>query len=139
MNCLERIYPPYNSILMFKMEENKQHFWHIMLYYFKKSKNATETHKKRFLQCMEEVLWLIERVRSGLQRFVLEIFHWTLLVDQWNWSNQNQDINWEQSHSIMQEIVNILKISKSILVKRKNVSFILQKKINRLFGQPIDY
>ena len=27
------------------MEENKQHFWHIMLYYFKKSKNATETKK----------------------------------------------------------------------------------------------
>ena len=28
------------------MEENKQHFWHIMLYYFKKGKNASETHKK---------------------------------------------------------------------------------------------
>ena len=28
------------------MEEKKQHFWHIMLYYFKKGKNATETHKK---------------------------------------------------------------------------------------------
>ena len=26
------------------MEENKQHFWHIMLYYFEKGKNATETH-----------------------------------------------------------------------------------------------
>ena len=24
----------------------KQHFWHLMLYYFKKGKNATETHKK---------------------------------------------------------------------------------------------
>ena len=23
-----------------------QHFWHIMLYYFKKGKNATGTHKK---------------------------------------------------------------------------------------------
>ena len=23
-----------------------QHFWHIMLYYFKKGKNTTETHKK---------------------------------------------------------------------------------------------
>ena len=28
------------------MEEKKQDFWHIMLYYFKKGKNATETHKK---------------------------------------------------------------------------------------------
>ena len=28
------------------MEEKKQHFWHIVLYYFKKGKNATEIHKK---------------------------------------------------------------------------------------------
>ena len=28
------------------MEENKQHFWHIMLYYFKKGKNTTETQIK---------------------------------------------------------------------------------------------
>ena len=28
------------------MEEKKQHFRHIMLYYFKKGKNATEIHKK---------------------------------------------------------------------------------------------
>ena len=27
---------------MLKMEENTQHFWHIMLYYFKKDKNATK-------------------------------------------------------------------------------------------------
>ena len=28
------------------MEENRQHFWHIMLYYFKKGKNRTEMHIK---------------------------------------------------------------------------------------------
>ena len=28
------------------MEENTQHFQHIMLYYFKKRKNATEMQKK---------------------------------------------------------------------------------------------
>ena len=26
------------------MEENMPHFWHIMFYYFKKGKDATETH-----------------------------------------------------------------------------------------------
>ena len=26
--------------------EEKKHIWHIMLYYFKKGKNATETQKK---------------------------------------------------------------------------------------------
>ena len=29
------------------MEENMQHFWHIVLYYFKKGKNASETQTKK--------------------------------------------------------------------------------------------
>ena len=33
------------AILILKMED-VQHFWHIMLYYFKNGKNATETQKK---------------------------------------------------------------------------------------------
>ena len=33
------------AILTLKMEEDMQHFWHIMLYYFKKGKNATETKR----------------------------------------------------------------------------------------------
>ena len=28
------------------MEENIQHFWHTILYYFKKGKNATEMQKE---------------------------------------------------------------------------------------------
>ena len=34
------------AILILKMEENMQHFQHIMPYYFKKSRNITETQKK---------------------------------------------------------------------------------------------
>ena len=34
-------------MLILKMEKNIQHFWHIMLYYFKKGKNATETQKRK--------------------------------------------------------------------------------------------
>ena len=34
------------AILLLKMEGKKQHFRLIMLYYFKKGKNTTETHKK---------------------------------------------------------------------------------------------
>ena len=34
------------AILILKMEENMQHFWHIILYYFKKGKSATERQKK---------------------------------------------------------------------------------------------
>ena len=41
-------------------------------------------------------------------------------------------------HSTTQEIADILKMSKSVksLVKMKNASFIFQKKINRLSGEP---
>ena len=35
------------AILILMMEKNTQHFWHIMLYYFKKVTNATETQKKK--------------------------------------------------------------------------------------------
>ena len=34
------------AILILKVEEEKQHFWHIMLYYFKKDKNTMGTQKK---------------------------------------------------------------------------------------------
>ena len=34
------------AILILKMEENMQHFWHIMLYYFKEGKNTTEMQKR---------------------------------------------------------------------------------------------
>ena len=44
----------YAAILILKMEENAQHFWHIMLYYFKKGKNATEMQKKK--RFVEKVL-----------------------------------------------------------------------------------
>ena len=35
------------AILILKIEENKQHFEYIMLYYFKKGKNTTETQTKQ--------------------------------------------------------------------------------------------
>ena len=34
------------AISILKMEENKQHFWYIMLYYFKKGKNVPEMQQK---------------------------------------------------------------------------------------------
>ena len=34
------------AILIVEMEENKRHFRHMMLYYFKKGKNANETQKR---------------------------------------------------------------------------------------------
>ena len=34
------------AILILKIEENMQHFWHIVIYYFKKGKNANEMQKE---------------------------------------------------------------------------------------------
>ena len=88
---------------------------------------------------MEKVLWPIERVKSGLWHFLLDF-----LLDNAPWlgrllefdSNQIDILIENTQHYTMQEIADILKISKSIklLVKMKNVTFILQKKLNRLFG-----
>ena len=36
------------------MEENMEHFWHIILYYFKKGKNATEMQKKKICAVYRE-------------------------------------------------------------------------------------
>ena len=35
------------AILILKIEENTQHFWHTMLHYFKKGKNTTEMQNKK--------------------------------------------------------------------------------------------
>ena len=53
-------------------------------------------------------------------------------------SDQIETLIVNSQRSTIQEIASILKISKSmkLLVKMKNVSFILRKKLNRLFEQP---
>ena len=56
------------AVLILKMEEDTQHL--VYCAYFKKGKNRTEMHK-RFVQCMEKVLWLIECVKSGLWSFLV--------------------------------------------------------------------
>ena len=71
---------------------------------------------------------------------MLEISRWTILhswvvgVD----SDQIKTLIENNQHYTMWETADILKVPKSIklLVKMKNVSFILWKKITRLFGQP---
>ena len=72
------------AILILKMEEKKQHFQHIILYYFKKGKYATETHKK-ICAVYGEGAVTDQTCKSGLRSFVLEISCWMILhgrVDQ---------------------------------------------------------
>ena len=99
--------------------------------------------KRRFVQCTEKVLWLIERVKSGFQSFVLEI---SFPLDDAQWQGRPVEVDSNKIKTLIkngqcsprQEIADILQISKSIklLVKMKNMSYILQKKVNGLFGQP---
>ena len=44
------------TILILKMEEKKQHFQYIMVYYFKKGKKKQLELKKTHVHCMEKVL-----------------------------------------------------------------------------------
>ena len=115
-------------ILIMKIEESMQHFHHVMLYYFKINENANEMQHKRFVQCMKK---LLELVKSGLQRFMLEISHWMFLC---GLVNQLKLITIRLRHKLRRINVipagDIFKISKSIklLGKMKNVSFMEKAK-----------
>ena len=52
------------AILILKMGEDMQHFWLIMLYYFKKGRNATEMQNKLCAVCGEGAV--TEHVKCGL-------------------------------------------------------------------------
>ena len=97
------------------MDEKKQHFQHIMLYYFRKDKNTTKIFFL-IVQCMEKVLWLIQHVKSDLRSF-MQRFHSgpCSTVGKPVQVDSNQIKTWIKNNQcyITQEIANILKISKS--------------------------
>ena len=112
------------------MEENTQHFQCIMLYYFKKGKNATETWKMIGAVYGEGAVtdWTCQKwfVKFCARDFSLDDAPQsgrTIEVD----SDQVQTLIGNNWCSTTWEIANILKISKSIklLVKMKYVSFTL--------------
>ena len=126
------------AILILKMEENMQHFQDIMVYYFKKGKNTTETQQKICAVYGEGAAtdqtcqkWFA-KFHAG--DFLLNNVYSPVEVD----SNQIKTLIEDNQHYAMQETAGILKTYKSIiklLVKMKNVSFIFSQKLNRLFGQ----
>ena len=112
-----------------------------MLYYFKKAKNTTETQKKICAVYGEGA------VTDWMCQTSFRKFHATdVSLDVSPWLDRSAEVDSDQIETITEEnqcystweTANILKISKSIklLVKMKNVSFILWKKLNRIFGQP---
>ena len=118
-----------------------QHLQHIMLYYFKKGKNTTETTKKdwcsvwrRYCDLWNVSKWFAKFHAGGISPDDTPHSGGPVQVD----GDQIETLTENNQCYTMRKIANILKISKSIklLVKMKTVSFILQKKLNKLFGQP---
>ena len=129
------------AFLILKIEENKQHFQHIMLYYFKKGKDATETQKQIDAVYGEDTV--TDRI---CQKWFAKFHAGDFSLDDASWLGRPVEVGSGQIETliennqcyIMGKRADILKISKSIklLVKMENVPFISWKKINGPFGQP---
>ena len=104
------------AILILKMEEKKQHFWHIMLPYFKKRKDATETHKK-ICEVYREGAVTDRRCQKWFARSRAGDFS----LDDAPWSGRPVEVDRDQIETFIEnnqryttrEIADILKISKS--------------------------
>ena len=115
------------------MEGNMQHFQHIMLYYFKKGKNAIERQKKICAMYREGAV-----TDRTCQKWFAKFHGADFSLDNASWSGRPVEVDSDQiktltendQHYTMWERADILKISKSTksFVKMKNVSFILWKK-----------
>ena len=125
------------AILILKMEQN---IFGVLWFTISRKVKTQLKCKKRLLQCMEKVLWLIEK-------WFVKFCARDVLLDSALWSSRPIEVDDDQGKTLtennqcytMQQIADTLKISKSIklLVKMKNVSIILPKKLNELFGQSL--
>ena len=127
------------ATLILKIEENKQYFSAYYALLFQQMQKQ-DWNAKRFVQCMEKVLWLIKCVKSGLQSLMLEISHWTTPHSQ---AGQLKLIILKSRHGEQSTLYPMgdsqhtqnTQINKVIGENEKNVPFILQNRLNGLFGQ----
>ena len=105
------------AILILKMEEKKQHFQRIMLYYFKKGRNATKTQKKKMCAVYGEGAVTDWTRQKWFAKFCAGDFS----LDNAPWSGRPSEVESNQIDTLTEnnqryttrEIANILKISKS--------------------------
>ena len=118
------------AILILEMEENMQHFQHIMLYFFEKGKSATEILKKNYVVYGEGAV--TDQTR---QKWFAKFRAGDFSLDDSSQSGKPVEIDSNhietltennQPHTRLWEIADTLKISKSIklLVKMKNMFLI---------------
>ena len=104
------------AILILKMEEKKQHFRHIMLYYFKEGKNATETQKKTCAVYGEGAV-----TDRTCQKWFAKFCVGDFSLDDAPWSGRPAEADSDQIETLiennhcytMREIADTLRISKS--------------------------
>ena len=120
------------AILILKMEENTQHFWNIISY-FMKGKTQLKCKKKICAVYGEGAVtdWTCQKwfVKFPARDFLLENAPWL---------GRSVEVDSDQIETLIENNQYSTKISTSVklLLKIKNVSFILQKNLNRLFDQP---
>ena len=104
------------AILILKMEKKKEHFLHIMLYYFKKGKNAAEIHEKICAVHGEGAV-----TDGTCQKWFAKIRSGDFWLDNAPWLGRPVEVDSDRIKTITEnnqryttwEIANILKISKS--------------------------
>ena len=112
------------------------HFWHIVLYYFKKGKNQLKCKKEIVCAVYGEGAVTAWTSQKWLRSFLC---CWTMLH---GWVEQLKSIpvklrHWEQLilyHTEDSQYTQNIQINKVTGEHKKN-AFILWKKLNRLFGQ----
>ena len=103
------------AILILKMEERKQHFQHITLYYFKKCKTATEMHEEICAGYGEGAV--TDRM---CQKWFAKFRAGDFLLHDAPWSGRPVEVDSDQIETIIEnnqhyttwEIAKILRISK---------------------------
>ena len=110
------------------MEGNMQHFWPVLLYYFKKGKTATETQKRISAVCGEGAV-----TDQTCQKWFVKFRAGDFSLDDAPQSGRPVEVDSNHIETLIEnnqcsttwETADILKISKSIklLVKIKNVFY----------------
>ena len=96
------------------MEETKQHFWHIMVYYFKTGKSTAEMEKKKYAMYGGVMTDQTSSLQFPAGNFLLDDA--LQLVDQFEVdSGQIETLIENHQHYTTQERAHILKIFKKAL------------------------
>ena len=85
------------AILILKVEDKKQHFQHILLYYFKKGEDATETQKQ-----ICEVYGEGAVTDRTCQKWFVKFRAGNFLLDDTPWSGRQVEVDSDQIKTLVE-------------------------------------